>query len=159
MVMAAGDHAGGGRDHYQLLGVPRDASRQEIAQAWRRRARDEHPDARPCDAGAAARFRDLAEAWQVLGDADRRAAYDRLIARGPRPAASVRIVVRHSRPAQARGPAAPGSGSTPPLRAGPVWVGGVPALGRLPAGDRDIALAYLAALAERYLARDRRRPW
>ena len=46
-VMVAADHAGPDGDLYQLLGVPREASREEIAQAWRRRARDEHPDARP----------------------------------------------------------------------------------------------------------------
>ena len=62
--MAAADHGGPGPDLYQLLGVPREASRQEIAQAWRRRARDEHPDSRPRDAAAPERFRALAEAWQ-----------------------------------------------------------------------------------------------
>src|SRR5689334_18731520 len=57
-------------DHYRLLGVARDATREEIAQAWRRRARSEHPDRRPGEAGdeAAARFRELAEAYRVLGD-------------------------------------------------------------------------------------------
>jgi len=74
--MAAADHGGPGPDLYQLLGVPRDASREEIALAWRRRARDEHPDSRPADADAPGRFRALAEAWQVLGDPARRAAYD-----------------------------------------------------------------------------------
>ena len=43
--MAAADQGGPGPDHYQLLGVARGASREEIAQAWRRRARAEHPDA------------------------------------------------------------------------------------------------------------------
>ena len=67
--------------------MPREASREEIALAWRRRARDEHPDARPGDADAPGRFRALAEAWQVLGDPARRAAYDRALARegSPRP--------------------------------------------------------------------------
>ena len=44
--MAAADEGGPGPDHYQLLGVARGASREEIAQAWRRRARAEHPDSR-----------------------------------------------------------------------------------------------------------------
>jgi len=76
--MAAGDHGGPGPDLYQLLGVPREASREEIAQAWRRRARAEHPDHRPRDAGDAAAdwFRVLAGAWRVLSDPARRAAYD-----------------------------------------------------------------------------------
>ena len=52
--MAAADHGGPGPDHYQLLGVAPGASREEIAQAWRRRARAEHPDRRP---GEAARLR------------------------------------------------------------------------------------------------------
>ena len=49
-VMAAADPDGPGLDLYQLLGVPREASREDIAQAWRRRARAEHPDSRPGDA-------------------------------------------------------------------------------------------------------------
>jgi preprotein translocase subunit Sec63 len=64
-------------DHYQLLGVARAASREDITQAWRRRARAEHPDHRPpLEAGdaAASRFRSLAEAYHVLSDPDRRAA-------------------------------------------------------------------------------------
>ena len=47
--MTAADHGGPGPDLYQLLGVARGASREEIAQAWRRRARAEHPDRRPGD--------------------------------------------------------------------------------------------------------------
>ena len=97
-VMAAADHAGPDGDLYQLLGVPREASREEIALAWRRRARDEHPDARPADADAPGRFRALAGAWQVLGDPARRAAYDRALARERQPA--VRVTVR--RPGLAR---------------------------------------------------------
>jgi curved DNA-binding protein CbpA len=98
--MAAADHSGPAPDLYQLLGVRPEASREEIALAWRRRARAEHPDARPADADAAGRFRALAEAYRVLGDPARRAAYDRALARG-RPA-TPRVTVRR-RP----GPAAP----------------------------------------------------
>ena len=82
------------RDLYEVLGVARDAPQREIALAWRRRARDEHPDARHGDADAPARFRALAEAWQVLGDPSRRAAYDRALARGPQRARTARIAVR-----------------------------------------------------------------
>ena len=92
-VMAAADHAEPDGDLYQLLGVPREASREEIAQAWRRRARDEHPDARPDDVDAPGPFRALAGAWQVLGDPARRDAYDRALARERPPAA--RVTVRH----------------------------------------------------------------
>ena len=80
-VMAAADPGGLGPDLYQLLGVPREASRKDIAQAWRRRARAEHPDSRPGDAAAPGRFRALACAWHVLGDPARRAAYDEALAR------------------------------------------------------------------------------
>ncbi|HLN68691.1 MAG TPA: J domain-containing protein [Streptosporangiaceae bacterium] len=98
--MAAGDHGGPGPDLYQLLGVPRGASREEIAQAWRRRARAEHPDHRPRDAGDAAadRFRVLAEAWRVLSDPARRAAYDRTLEHQQPPRGS-----RRQRPGYRRG--------------------------------------------------------
>ncbi len=118
--MAADGSREPARDLYQLLGVARDASRAEIALAWRRRARDEHPDARQGDAGAPARFRALAEAWQVLGDPGRRAAYDRSLNPGQDPG-RVRITVRRS-PA-ASGPAAPASAASGPLSPGPVASG------------------------------------
>ena len=154
--MAAADHGGPGPDLYQLLGVPREASQEEIVQAWRRRARDEHPDARPADADAPSRFRALAEAYQVLGDPGRRTAYDRSLTLDQRPAVQVR------RPAGTGGPGVtplvwvPG----PPLRAGPVRVEG-PGLAP-PMGDwdpQDIRLAVLARLVLRYLAADRGLPW
>src|SRR5881398_3424995 len=129
--MATADHGGPGPDLYQLLGVPREACREEIAQAWRRRARDEHPDARPADAGAPGRFRALAGAWQVLGDPARRAAYDRVLAR-ERPPGPGRVT-----------PLAPMPG--PPLRAGPVRVEGPRQAP--PAGgwdEKDVGLAVLA---------------
>jgi curved DNA-binding protein CbpA len=147
------------RDLYQLLGVARDASREEIALAWRRRARDEHPDARHGDDGAPARFRALAEAWQVLGDPGRRAAYDRGLDPG-RPPGRVRITVRHSpaAPGAAGGTAPPAGAGGPPLAAGPVRVEGgpgpAPRAGAL--GEEDLRLAMLADLVLRYR---RGRPW
>jgi curved DNA-binding protein CbpA len=164
--MAAADRGGPGPDLYQLLGVSREASREEIAQAWRRRARAEHPDSRPRDAAAADRFRALAQAWQVLSDPARRASYDRALARdqpaGPgAAAAAARVPVRHQ-----AGPGGPGGAgplarpAVPPLRAGPVLIEGtyrVPAAGGW--DEQDIRLAVLAELALRYLARDRRWPW
>jgi curved DNA-binding protein CbpA len=150
MVMAAARPGGPGPDLYQLLGVSREASREQIAQAWRRRARAEHPDSRPGDAAAPGRFRALAGAWHVLGDPARRAAYDQALAR-EQPPPSV------SRPP---GPAvvtpATWMPGPPPLWAGPVRVDGPH---RAPAGEEEIRLAALAGLALRYLARDRDWPW
>jgi curved DNA-binding protein CbpA len=160
-VMAAAGPREPARDLYQLLGVARDASREEIALAWRRRARDEHPDARHGDDGAPARFRALAEAWQVLGDPGRRAAYDRGLDPGPHPGRAG-VTVRHPPaapgPGAAGGTAPPAGAFGPPLVAGPVRVEGgpglVPRAGAL--DEEDLRLALLADLVLRYR---RGRPW
>jgi curved DNA-binding protein CbpA len=141
------------RDLYELLGVARDASQQEIALAWRRRARAEHPDASPADADAPGRFRALAEAWQVLGDPARRAAYDAALTR-VRPASSARVPVRHLLGPESGQPQA--GTAEPPLRAGPVRVERHrPAPPAASWGEEEIRLTMLAELALRYLGR----PW
>lgn len=63
-------------DYYAALGVARDASRLDIKRAYRRLANTNHPDRHPDDAVATRRFQGLVEAYDVLGDEDRRAAYD-----------------------------------------------------------------------------------
>lgn len=156
--MTAAGYGGPDPDLYQLLGVPREASRQEIAQAWRRRARAEHPDARPRDTSAPGRFRVLAAAYQVLSDPARRAAYDRALGPGPAgPGADVPVVrVRPPRPA------APGVRPPPRPPGPPLWVGPVRMEGaeRAPAADDwDEEEARLAVLALWYLAGERDRPW
>jgi molecular chaperone DnaJ len=65
------------RDYYEVLGVGRDADQQEIKKAFRKLARECHPDVNPGDADCEARFKEAAEAYEVLSDADARAAYDR----------------------------------------------------------------------------------
>lgn len=65
------------RDYYEVLGVPRDAKTEEIKKAFRRVARETHPDTNPGDPEAEARFREAAEAYEVLSDPNRRARYDR----------------------------------------------------------------------------------
>ena len=65
------------KDFYAILGVARDASTEEIKKAFRRLARDSHPDANPDDPTAEARFREIAEAYEVLSDPERRHRYDR----------------------------------------------------------------------------------
>ncbi|HET9894534.1 MAG TPA: J domain-containing protein [Streptosporangiaceae bacterium] len=159
--MAAADRGGSGPDLYQLLGVSREASRAEITLAWRRRARAEHPDARPDDVGAPDRFRALVQAWQVLGDPASRAAYDRSLARERQAPGLVRVTVR--RPS---GPGAAGEVQPlarvpgPPLRVGPVWVEGSRLAPRPDAGnEEDMRLAMLAELSLRFLIRVRGRLW
>jgi curved DNA-binding protein len=65
------------KDYYAALGVPRDADAEAIKKAYRKLARQHHPDVSR-DAGAEARFKDVAEAYATLKDPDKRAAYDAL---------------------------------------------------------------------------------
>jgi molecular chaperone DnaJ len=65
------------RDYYEALGVQRDASQDEIKKAFRKLARETHPDANPGDTEAEHRFREVAEAYEVLSDAEKRTRYDR----------------------------------------------------------------------------------
>ncbi len=64
-------------DYYDILGVPRSADEKEIRQAYRRLARQHHPDVNPGDDAAAERFKTINAAYEVLSDADKRAQYDR----------------------------------------------------------------------------------
>jgi curved DNA-binding protein len=65
------------RDYYQTLGVPRTATAAEIKKAFRKLAREHHPDKKPGDKIAEQRFKDINEANAVLADPDKRAKYDR----------------------------------------------------------------------------------
>jgi len=65
------------RDYYEVLGVSRDASEADIKKAFRRLARELHPDVNQHDPDAEEKFKEAAAAHEVLTDADRRATYDR----------------------------------------------------------------------------------
>jgi curved DNA-binding protein len=65
------------RDYYQTLGVPRTATPAEIKKAFRKLAREHHPDKKPGDKAAEERFKDANEANEVLSDPEKRAKYDR----------------------------------------------------------------------------------
>jgi curved DNA-binding protein len=64
------------RDYYEILGVPRSATQAEIKKAFRKLAREHHPDRNPGDTTAEQRFKDVNEANAVLSDADKRKQYD-----------------------------------------------------------------------------------
>ena len=66
------------KDYYQVLGVAKAATDEEIKRAYRKLARKHHPDLNPGDKAAEAKFKDINEANEVLGDADKRRKYDEL---------------------------------------------------------------------------------
>ena len=65
------------RDYYQVLGVKRDADADEIKKAYRQLALKNHPDKNPGDSEAERRFKEAAEAYEVLSDREKRQRYDR----------------------------------------------------------------------------------
>jgi molecular chaperone DnaJ len=65
------------RDPYEVLGVQRDAGEQDVKKAFRRLARELHPDVNAHDPQAEEKFREAAEAYEILSDPERRATYDR----------------------------------------------------------------------------------
>jgi curved DNA-binding protein CbpA len=156
-------HPGRGQregDLYSILGVSRDAPRQEIVRAYHRAAHAAHPDRQPGDPGAGPRFRALTEAYDVLSDPARRARYDNAQpgpgqrARGP---ASHRTATggrqSDSRPA----PLKEGiPGWVPPPGGVPLWAGPVhvdPPSGPVASGPHGdpVTPAELAFLLRRYL--------
>ena len=66
------------KDYYAVLGVPEDASAEDIKKAYKKLARTYHPDANPGDPEAEKRFKDVGEAYAVIGDTETRAEYDQL---------------------------------------------------------------------------------
>jgi molecular chaperone DnaJ len=75
-------------DYYKILGVERNASEAEIKKAYRRLAMKYHPDRNPGDKAAEAKFKEAKEAYEILSDAQKRAAYDQFGHAGVDPAAA-----------------------------------------------------------------------
>ena len=70
------------KDFYAILGVPKNASEAEIKKAYRKAAKENHPDRHPGDAAAEKRFKEMGEAYSVLSDAEQRKQYDGVRAMG-----------------------------------------------------------------------------
>ncbi len=71
------------RDYYEILGAARNASPEEIKKAYRKLAHRHHPDKNPGDHSAEERFKEISEANEILGNPEKRQAYDRFGAAGP----------------------------------------------------------------------------
>src|SRR6187431_2155818 len=65
------------RDFYEILGVTKTASQEEIKKAYRKVAMQYHPDRNPGDKAAEDKFKEAAEAYEILNDTDKKAQYDR----------------------------------------------------------------------------------
>jgi molecular chaperone DnaJ len=87
------------KDYYKTLGVPEGASQKDITKAYRKLARENHPDANPGDASAEERFKEISSAYDVIGDDAKRKEYDEVRKMGPMGAPF------------GGGPGGPGSGS------------------------------------------------
>ena len=65
------------RDYYEVLGVSKDAGKEEIRRAYKKLAIKNHPDKNPGDKAAEERFKEAAEAYEVLSTEEKRSQYDR----------------------------------------------------------------------------------
>jgi molecular chaperone DnaJ/curved DNA-binding protein len=110
------------RDYYDVLGVSRSASEKEIRQAYRKLARQYHPDLNPNDKQAEAKFKEIGQAYEVLSDADKRKLYDRW---GP----DFEKYEQARKAGAAAGAGAPGGGAGPFGSGGFTWTTGTGGFG------------------------------
>src|SRR5258707_4189729 len=96
------------RDYYKTLGVPRSASEADIKSAYRKLARKHHPDVNPNNKGAEVKFKEINEAYQVIGDPEKRKKYDELGADWERGASQEEMMRRYAREQSAAGAGARG---------------------------------------------------
>ena len=99
------------RDYYKTLGVPRTASEAEIKSAYRKLARKHHPDVNPNNKDAEVKFKEINEAYQVIGDPEKRKKYDELGADWERGASQEEMMRRYAREQSAAGAGARGGGA------------------------------------------------
>ena len=142
-------------DAYEVLGIEQDASSADISRAYRRLARELHPDSHPDDTGAEDRFRAVTGAYELLSDPTRRAAYDRRAERrSVSPAAEATPGMPWSEAGSQVRPLGPAYGSgwtfppsaTAAVRAGPVRIDPLPGRTVPPGEAGDIWLAGLMQL-------------
>jgi curved DNA-binding protein CbpA len=138
-------------DPYRLLGLDTGASRRDVARAYRRAVHDAHPDTQPGDPRAAARFRALTGAYELLSDPGRRADYDR-----QHPAQRPDVTARQPGP-----PPPAGQPGGQPIWAGPVRI--EPPGGQAPRHDQGSSPAAdfedPPVILGRRAGRRRGRPW
>jgi curved DNA-binding protein len=110
------------KDYYSTLGVAKTATEKEVKQAFRKLARKHHPDVNPGDKSAESKFKEINEAYEVLGDPDKRKKYDEL-------GANWRMYEQAGGPGGSAGYAGSGGPGASPFGAGAGWnvnVGGSP---------------------------------
>ena len=96
------------KDYYSVLGVDEDASQKDITRAYRKLARENHPDSNPGDAKAEERFKDISAAYDVVGDTEKRKKYDEVRKLGPMGGGFGAGAAARSRPVVHRGRRGPG---------------------------------------------------